>query len=169
MAEQEAPALKVEALYIILIIGFTLSAGYAQISDQRKLIEKYADHLSVSMVELLSNPERYHGKRVLVQGYLHVGFEDSALYFSKEQADYGLTKDALWVNYKNDLSLTSMNSAKKGSKPDIHYFNCKHVILIGIFNKDKMGHLSLFSGTLEDVDSVSEMPRRNDGIKHLEK
>lgn len=156
-----------KAFCALLLVFFMFGLGFSQVSNQRTLIEKYAGHLSVSIVELLSNPERYHGKRVLVQGYLHLGFEDSALYFSKEQADYGLTKDALWVSYKNDLSLTSMNSAKKGSKPDIHYFDCKYVILIGTFNKDKMGHLSLFSGTLEDVDSVTEMPRRNDGKKTL--
>jgi hypothetical protein len=54
---------------------------------------------SVSIIRLIATPEKYHGKFVRVEGYLHNQFENSAIYLSKDDADHLIGKNALWVWY----------------------------------------------------------------------
>jgi hypothetical protein len=52
-----------------------------------------------SLVQLLAHPDRYHGEKVQVQGYLHVRFEGTAIYLSREDAEYGITTNGFWVEF----------------------------------------------------------------------
>ena|SRR5438270_326678 len=115
--------------------------------------------IEVSMVQLLANPARFQNKLIQVEGYLHVKFEDECLYLSKEDADYLNGKHALWISYSDALS-------KRPNKP-LDYFDCKRVILIGIFNKNQTGHMGDEAGGITKVSDLMETIRWYDGNKDL--
>jgi hypothetical protein len=53
---------------------------------------------SVSLVQLLSAPRNYAGKRVRVQGSLRCGNEERALYLSNHDADYFNFGASVWLS-----------------------------------------------------------------------
>ena len=51
----------------------------------------------VSLVALVSNPERYAGQKVLVTGFCSLGFEDTAVYLHEEDYRRTLTPNSIWL------------------------------------------------------------------------
>lgn len=96
----------------------------------------------VSMIKLLANPDKYNGKKVMVEGYLNLEFEGNGLYFHKEDYNNGMSKNALWV----DLNKPITAQAQK----------CKlnYVIIEATFDGNQGGHMDAYSGTLKDVTRV---------------
>ena len=125
----------------------------------------------VSPIHLISHPEKYHGKRVKVFGYLHVRFEDSALYLSKDDADYLTGANAIWVSYDSTRRLYPIEGKEVtgGTIDDLKYFDGRYVMLEGFFNMNERGHMGSFSGGLERVMSIIESRRWYDGRKELAK
>lgn len=119
----------------------------------------------VSVLHLVAKPEQYNGKRVKLFGYLHVRFEDSALYLSKDDADYLTGANAIWVSYDSAVKLESI----EGNVSDLHYFDGRYVMLEGFFNMKEHGHMGMFSGGLEKIVRVLELRRWYDGRKELTK
>jgi len=99
----------------------------------------------VSMVQLLSNPERYNGKTVRVVGYLWIEFEGTALYFHKEDKINSLTKNGIALN----LPEKSLKDEKKLSG--------QYVLVEGVFDADDPGHMGLYSGTIHSIQRTSPM------------
>ncbi|HID21276.1 MAG TPA: hypothetical protein EYP14_02615 [Planctomycetaceae bacterium] len=97
----------------------------------------------VSMVRLLAHRDRFHGKRIQVQGFLRVQFEGNAIYLCKEHAEYGLSYNAFWVSFDKDAIPYG------GRRYDRQY-----VVVEGRFNKDNLGHLGGWQGAIEDIDRV---------------
>lgn len=97
----------------------------------------------VSVISLLSTPEKYDGRFVRVIGVGCIKFEGYAFYLSKDDYKYNVTKNALWM----DLDYKSLNTSDK----ELEKWNGKYVLVEGIFNSKKNGHLNLFSGTIENV------------------
>src|SRR5262245_37970159 len=64
----------------------------------------------VSIVELISRPELFHGKNVRVIGYVRLEFEGNAIYLSKESYDAGISRNGLWLDPPVNSPLT-----KKGA------------------------------------------------------
>ncbi len=48
---------------------------------------------SVSLINQISNPAKYHKKLVLITGVSQIEFENNSLYFSKDDFVNGLTKN----------------------------------------------------------------------------
>lgn len=122
---------------------------------------KSEDIESIGFIQLLANPAHFHDKKVRISGYLHCQFEDSGLYFSKEDADYLNGKNAVWIDYSNEI--------KKQPEKNLEYFDCKYVLIEGIFDKNFQGHLGAFAGTIRDVTRIMEDTRWFDGKKKLKK
>ena len=101
------------------------------------------EEYQASIVQMLAHRDRYHGKEVQIKGYLRVEFEGTAIYLSKEDADYHMTGNGFWVNL-------SESSAK---------YDRKYVLIEGTFDKDSMGHHSSWQGTITDVTRVYELTR----------
>lgn len=95
----------------------------------------------VSIVQLIVNPEKYDGTRVVVRGFLVLEFEGSALYLHAEDFEHGIYRNGVW--FAGD---------SKANKPHAR----KHVSVEATFNAAKHGHLGLWAGTLEDVQRVWE-------------
>ena len=51
----------------------------------------------ISIVQLLAQPEKYHGRKVQVIGFVHFEFEGNAVYLSREDFEYGLVTNGLWL------------------------------------------------------------------------
>jgi hypothetical protein len=102
---------------------------------------------SPSLVQVLAHRDRYHGKVIQVKGYLHVRFEDNAIYLSKDDADYGITQNGFWVTFDGD---PAAKAASKG-------LDAKYVLVEGTFNKDNQGHMALWQGTINKVARVYEL------------
>ena len=142
-------------LVISLIIAFYIEpVSYAMESTP----------IDVSLIQLIANPDKYHGKFVRVSGYLHNKMEDSGLYLCKEDADYLVGKNSLWVRYDAKVSLMGLKK-----NPPLLYFDCKMVLLEGTFNKDSNGHLGMFASELNHVSRVLELTRWSDGSTDLKK
>ena len=91
----------------------------------------------VSLIRLIQVPEKFHGKRVRVVGHGGVEFEHQALYASRDDLRHAVTKNALWL----DLPVTEEAKALNG----------KCLLVEATFDKESLGHLGMFSGTLAEV------------------
>jgi hypothetical protein len=99
-----------------------------------------AEILFISLIHLIQHPDVYHQKPVRVIGYASLKFEAKALYISREDYQNAITKNAIWL----DIQLTD-ETAK---------YHQMYVLVEGVFDKDNLGHLQLYSGTLRNVSRL---------------
>jgi len=67
----------------------------------------------------------------------------TAIYLSKEDADYGITENGFWV---------TLNKKFK-------QYDRKYVLIEGTFDKDDRGHFSAYQGTIENITRVVELTK----------
>ena len=95
------------------------------------------------IVALLANPDAFQDKEVLVVGLYVVGFEESAIYPSKEMA---LSQgNGIWVDRNAPLTA----GEHLGSK--------NWVMLKGVFNGKHHGHLGAYAGTLTKISTFRNL------------
>ena len=99
--------------------------------------------IDVSLMSVIGNPDAYHGKRIYVQGFAYIEFESHAIYLHSEDVKYGLKKNGIWLSFDPE----TLNKVKPYSQ--------QYIVVDGIFNKDKLGHMSLNSGTIEKISSIN--------------
>ncbi len=117
------------------------------------------DATPVSIVDLIAHPEQFHQKLVRVSGFLHNHFEDTALYLSKEAADYCDSSLSIWIVVADKIEA---HPDKPGT-----YFDGKRVTITGTFDKDRHGHSFASPGTLMEVSEIWEEKPYFDGKKKL--
>jgi hypothetical protein len=105
---------------------------------------------SVSLIQLIANPKAYDNKRVRVIGYLHLEFEGNAMYLHHEDFDYGLTKNAIWINVPEDMT-----------NEQIKIVNDQYVICTARFRSGRQGHMGMNSGEFFDVTRLETWPHRS--------
>jgi hypothetical protein len=98
---------------------------------------------NVSIVRLIATPERYHGRKVQVEGFMNLEFEGDAIYLHKEDYERGLNKNGFWVKFSDKLDRKEINKLNKG-----------YVLIEGTFNKDRHGHLGLFGGEIYEITRI---------------
>jgi len=102
---------------------------------------------NVSFIQLLAHPDLFHGKVVVVQGYMNLEFEGNGLYLNRDMFIYGQTFDSFWIDVEG-----------MKIKPP---FRRGYVAIRGRFNGEKHGHFGLFAGSLEDVTEIWVAQRRS--------
>lgn len=102
----------------------------------------------VSLERLITAPEQYDGKAVLIVGFLRLEFEGNGLYLHEEDYEHGITKNAIWV----------VRNAKINERADA--LNMHYVMLGGTFDASHNGHMGLFSGSLGNIRSATPWPPR---------
>lgn len=105
----------------------------------------------VSLVQLIANPQQFHGKHVRFIGFLRLEFEGNAIYLHREDFDYAITRDALWIDVPSAMTKAQKDAA------NMHY-----VICVGVFNAKSRGHMGLFAGEIQQVSRLqlwAERPR----------
>jgi len=98
----------------------------------------------VSLLELIANPERFHGRRVSVRGYVRIEFEGNAIYLSKESFEARSMRDALWL-----APAASSPFAKPGATFGPGYAN-----VVGRFDAFDRGHFGMYSGAIQDTTRI---------------
>ena len=99
-------------------------------------------NFNVSLMSLIVRPESFNKRRLQVQGILSIGFEGNGLFFRKEDYDYGLTANAVW------LDVTPEQSAKYNK------FVGQMVSVVGTFNANNHGHMGAYGGGIQ-VESIA--------------
>lgn len=151
---------------IFLVIIFILTKILtAQNSLGDTIDVKDLRNADVSIIQLIANPKTYDGSKVRLIGYLHIKFEDCAIYLTKTDADYLNGTNALWVNFNDNVNTRSLDAGDNIKL--LNYFDCKYVRIIGVFNMNKRGHLGLFAGTIDSVESIAEERQWYDGVREL--
>ncbi|MGA9072289.1 MAG: hypothetical protein WB424_18660, partial [Terracidiphilus sp.] len=85
-------------------------------------------------------PQAYDNKRVRIIGYLHLEFEGDAIYLHREDFDYAIDKNALWVNIPKDMTKEQMKAV-----------NNFYVICTGTFRAGMHGHMGMNSGEMDNI------------------
>jgi len=101
---------------------------------------------SVSLIQLIASPEKYEGKLVAITGFVHLEFEGNGIYLHKDDYQYGLHKNGLWLNSNGCKS-------RDGKK-----FSEGYAYVIGRFTSTRHGHMGLWSGEIQDVKSCYSWP-----------
>jgi hypothetical protein len=123
---------------------------------------------NVTLVHLIASPERYDGQIVLASGYLHYRFEDSALYLSKEDADYLEAANAVWVTYAASCQVRLLPELEpRPCREAVGEADGQYVMLKGRFVAGRGGHFGMMYGSLVEVEAVSEKRRWYDGREEL--
>ncbi|HPA71606.1 MAG TPA: hypothetical protein PKY31_05015 [Spirochaetota bacterium] len=95
----------------------------------------------VSIIQLIANPALYHGKKVIVSGFLNIEFEGTAIYLHRDDCTFSQYSNGLWC---------SINETRYGK------YNKRYVVMEGVFNREMKGHLGLWSGSIENIERVWE-------------
>ncbi|MBE6621024.1 MAG: hypothetical protein E7625_06665 [Ruminococcaceae bacterium] len=98
------------------------------------------DAISVSMLQLITTPEKYDGKLVRVIGVGNIEFEGNCISLSKEDWKY-MAGNCIWLEL-SELATPYEEAVK---------YNGEYVIVEGIFDKDDRGHMGLFHGAIKQV------------------
>jgi hypothetical protein len=111
------------------------------------------EECQASIVQILAHRDRYHGKHVQIDGYLLVRPEATALYLCKEHADYLMTRNGLWVTF--DKRAVPYQGVVGPTRYDRTY-----VLIEGTFDKNSLGHMGAYQGTIANVTRVVELTKR---------
>ena len=123
---------------MMVFVGFTLFAGLCFACGT---VNHNAE--SVSLMQLIVNPEKYHGTPVRVIGVSSIEFEGDAIWFTKEHYELNVYMNSLWIEPDYD--------ALGATRQQLEQFNGKYVLIEGVFNKDNHGHLGMYSGAIQKV------------------
>lgn len=122
------------AVFILLLAGLCMGS-----SDLNRNGEKMK---VVSMIELIANPEKFDGQRVIAQGFVRLEFEGTGLYFHEEDYRYGLRNNGVALG----IPRAERDQAEK--------CNLKYCTIIGTYHATPAGYVGLWSGSLSDVKFV---------------
>jgi len=114
-------------------------------SRELTALERKALTDKTPLVSLISIPEKYSGKSLAVEGYLHNEYEDQRLYLSKEAADHHMTDYAIGVSFaKNSLLLQAVSNEILPQDRDqaLHKFDKKYVLLTGQFSPGSLSNVT---------------------------
>jgi hypothetical protein len=95
--------------------------------------------VNVTLVRLIANPEKFDGKLIRVIGFLRLEFEGNVLYLHREDYEFAILGDGIWVDITPEMT--------KQSKT----LNMNYVLLEGIFSSRERGHMSMWSGTIKQI------------------
>ena len=131
--------------YFLIILLISLKSFY------QTPLEKFNDEnrnknpqeiLDVSVIQLITSPEKYDGKIVHVTGFIKIEFEGTAIYLHEEDYKKHIYKNSIWLSMPNELySLKNEISEKYGS-------------VIGTFKAEPKGHFGMFSGTITNINGI---------------
>ncbi len=108
------------------------------------------DPAGVSIINLIAQPEKYHGRLVRVIGVSFIEFESNGLYLSKEHLINRVTKNALWMS----LDWESIGKTEK----ELSEYNGQYILVEGIFDKEDLGHMGLKSGAIKKIKRFMPWP-----------
>lgn len=102
-----------------------------------------------SIVELLANPEKYHGKMVAVSGYINLEFESNAIHLSRDHYEYMLGGTFIWL----DVSELKLDPVDRDFRQGYGYVQ-------GVFDRYDGGHYRICSGGIGSITKLKPLPKK---------
>jgi hypothetical protein len=103
---------------------------------------------NVSLIQLISAPERFDGKFIRVVGYVRVEFEGNAIYFHQEDYAQFIPANGLWLDSPPCF---------KGAKHD-EPFTSGYALVVGTFIANRPHELSIWSGRISHISLCTPYP-----------
>ena len=100
-----------------------------------------------TLLQLLVDPAKYHGRKVLVLGYCRLEFEGLAIYLHKEDYTHGLG-NMVWL----ELDRKGITPARA---------KITYCLVAGTYNGNNRGHFGLYSGAIEQITRYESWPPRS--------
>jgi len=142
-----------KALHILLrqLLPTCLLAGAALLATTA-VAQTRERRLSLSLINLIATPERYHGKLVHVTGYIFTGMEHMSI--CPYQVEIS-NKDCIWLNIDSGPYASDVDKARYAKKMAVlEKFQGKPAGIFARFNKNNRGHFGLWSGELTKIVDV---------------
>jgi hypothetical protein len=107
---------------------------------------------SVSLINLIINPYKYHAIKVRVIGFVRLEFEGNVIYPYQEDYIHSLLGNGVWIDVPPNTNLEELN--------------LKYCLIEGTFDATDRGHKGLSSGSIKNINrfeawSDPANPRRN--------
>jgi hypothetical protein len=126
------------------------SAGESASAEGEKPGWSPQQPLSVSLLQLIATPDAFDGKHVRVIGFVCIEHEGTGVYLHREDSEYGLTRNGLW--------LTVAETAAKGSREA--EVKDRYALIEGRFTAKDKGHRGMWSGAIEDISRMQAWESR---------
>jgi len=110
---------------------------------QKDIVNKRGTSLSI--INLIATPENYHGQKVYIDGYIAIDNDDLAIYLSKHDYDFFITKNAIWLIIEKEKLVKMLSNDTIGNG----YYSIE-----GEFDMNNLGHKSLFSGSIYNITRI---------------
>lgn len=133
-------------LFLVLLAACAAMAVVDHLDDPAKPTRRHFEagpaqtpaH-SMSIVALLADPERHHGQRVAVSGFLVLEFEHAALYLDRTSQEAGLQGNGIWIDPPLPIDNPGMKKLSRA-----------YVVAEGTFNAKEQGY-GAYAGTLQNI------------------
>jgi hypothetical protein len=132
-------SIELEAIAGIVLLTSAALGATGQMVGYNPKHSANQQSIQVSLIQLISNPEKYDGKPVRLIGFLRLEFEGNALYLHREDYEQSLP-NGIWVDVPKDLS-----------KDENRLLNNQYVICEGIFHA---ADLAQFRGELKAINRI---------------
>jgi hypothetical protein len=113
----------------------------------------------VSLLRLISTPERFDGKPVRVIGYVRIEFEGNAIYLHQEDYEHFIPTNGLRLDDP---------ACFQGAKHD-ERFTSGYAYVVGTFKSNRPSELNIWSGTISNISLCTRAPsiaEMNEGRPH---
>ncbi|MES2040350.1 MAG: hypothetical protein V4495_21230, partial [Pseudomonadota bacterium] len=109
-----------------------------------------AERYAVSIINLITTPERFHGKKISVTGYILIADETIALQLSKDSSP----AESVWLSIQEGRMETENDFRRyqKKKKQLKSTINRKRVLIEGIFDMHTRAHL--YRGSVKDITHI---------------
>ena len=104
---------------------------------------------NVSLIQLVANPDKFHGKLVRVRGFLVVEAEHSAIFMSPDDAEMQILANA--------ISLGGELAGVEGSEEA--YGSGRWMLVEGIFKANEQGTGTQYGGLIDNLSRVEPLIR----------
>ena len=120
------------------------------VNNKSQIVDKSQKGEKISIIALISNPEKYHQKKIIVDGYFNFQKDGDAIYVNKSDYENLLYKNGIYLSINQDFLIDQgIQTPYRG-----------YVSIEGVFNKDKLGSYNFYSGTIEYITSISRLYKR---------
>lgn len=133
-------------IMLVLLIGFIVTSTLLQsqktdasAADKEAEVIGYYD---ISLIQLLSNPEKYHGKTVRVYGF-------ATLESSKNRISYSKDSDA-YLYDSISISLGESLNYEETAK-----YNGGYVRITGVFDMNDKSRGGIYRGSIKDISEYT--------------
>jgi hypothetical protein len=109
-----------------------------------------ADPLAPSLLQLLADPAKYHGRKVQVSGFCRLEYERLAIYLHKEDHAHHLG-NAVWLNFQEAKDFTPKRR------------RIAYCLVEGVFSAANRGHMGVYPGAIEQISRYEPWPPK---LKH---